>query len=424
MDMNTRHIGVFVLAFLSATAVQARLAVSPMVISCGSRPGESVKTAVHLQNVGQTAACHAILKVVDLGQSEDGQWMPVDPNMVDSGNRPDLLSKASCRNWVTLSRGETDVLEVGPGRTESVDVEVRVPRQARGFSCAAIVVHLNPSPEATGVVMEYEYIVPVLVGVEGRPSAQGVRLLDARLEPADGGQPESSLVCLVVENEGTTFSRLLGSARISLVQGSRRHVIVPKVDFGEVGIIPGSRLVLKAPLPQSLPRGLYRVAGAITIDQRSAKRIETDVEFTGNADMDGAGRRTPVSAHSSMIQAGSRPASLDLSIPSTEPVAAMVDDGKTLKVLQATTAPDPFHTYAGSKTAEVHTNLPAHLIVSAVAASPAGGDWTAKVTQAPRSDGTRITISVRGEHVQVERLAGTSANLQVARVTVQVAPWL
>jgi len=87
-------------------------------------------------------------------------------------------------------------------------------------------------------------------------------------------------------------------------------------------------------------------------------------------------------------------------------------------------SPDPSHTYTGSKTAEVHTNLPARLVVSAAAAGPAGGDWTARVTQTSRSDGTQIMISLTGENVRVDRLRQDARNVQVARVTLRIVPSL
>jgi len=98
-------------------------------------------------------------------------------------------------------------------------------------------------------------------------------------------------------------------------------------------------------------------------------------------------------------------------------------DQKPIKVVQKADSADPYHTYYGCKTTVVKANFNALLILSAVATSPAGGDWVA--TADPSIVGptvTSTTICVTGTKVNIDKLVGGTKAQKVAEVTVKVLP--
>jgi len=82
-----------------------------------------------------------------------------------------------------------------------------------------------------------------------------------------------------------------------------------------------------------------------------------------------------------------------------------------------TSAADPFHTLAGCISLSVQTNFPALISPSAVAASLAGGAWSATVTPScfPIGSAT-LRICVRGTGVMVEAFPPGASDVNVAEV--------
>jgi len=98
-------------------------------------------------------------------------------------------------------------------------------------------------------------------------------------------------------------------------------------------------------------------------------------------------------------------------------------DEKAIKVEQDTQSSDPAKTYVGCKKTDVKSNFAAQLLVSAAAASAAGGSWSATVTPNTVPAGTtNVEICVKGTSVDISKLTGGSKNVKVAEVTVKVLP--
>ena len=83
---------------------------------------------------------------------------------------------------------------------------------------------------------------------------------------------------------------------------------------------------------------------------------------------------------------------------------------------------DPWHCFAGYKSAEIFTNFSAHLSVSIVPSGPNVGQWGASVSPEDLSPGQSIIkIFVQGSNVDIQALAA-NAPQRVATVTLSVVP--
>lgn len=100
-----------------------------------------------------------------------------------------------------------------------------------------------------------------------------------------------------------------------------------------------------------------------------------------------------------------------------------IKDEKAIKVKQDTSSSDPIKTYVGCKKTDVVSNFAAQLMVSAAAASAAGGSWSATIDPSTIPAGTtNVEICVKGTGVDISKLTGGSKDVKVATVTVKVLP--
>ena len=100
-------------------------------------------------------------------------------------------------------------------------------------------------------------------------------------------------------------------------------------------------------------------------------------------------------------------------------------DQKAITVKQDTTSNDPYHTYVGCKKTDVKSNFNAQLLLSAAAASKAGGSWSATATPSivPAAEvPTSVEICVKGTGVNIDKLIGGAKGVKVAEVTIKVLP--
>ena len=156
---------------VSAGPAFGQIAAEPMKLEVQITPGKIVSSVINLRNFLPDAAVPIDLSVVDLSQSEDGQWLVVDPNGINDSNSPsfgfDLSRLSSCKEWVRLP---TNTLRLDPLQTVPLEVTLRVPRGLRGFYTAGIVASMTSQSNlpgiSVGVVMQL--IVPVIVEIEGR----------------------------------------------------------------------------------------------------------------------------------------------------------------------------------------------------------------------------------------------------------------
>lgn len=275
-----------VVLFAAVTPAFAQISVEPMKMEVQVTPGKIIPQVLNIRNFMPDRSYPLEFSIVELSQSEDGQWMVVDPNGVKDPNSPsfgfDLSRLSSCKSWIHIDKTSA-TLE--PLQLFPLEVVLRVPRGMRGFYTAAILVTMKGRSSAPGVGMtlNVEILVPVIVEIEGRASTPKVEATDVGMQfvPAGGAGPAATRVSMHIENDGSTFSRLVPIVRIWSMAGGYWRVIATK-EFGDHGIIPGARITLKQDLSKSLPSGKYRLAAELYVDGRRTKRVQKEVEFSGD----------------------------------------------------------------------------------------------------------------------------------------------
>jgi hypothetical protein len=165
---------------------------------------------------------------------------------------------------------------------EQVRLDIRVAAGVRGFYCAAIKASLLPRPDQIGVGLRYDFIIPVLIRIEGPPLRHRIQFNDCGLESQveNGGDDVGTFATLDIENIGQTYSNLDALAQIQgrLNNGNWR-TIIREIRFESVGIIPGSHLRLKKRLDRPLPSGQYNVKSVVYVDGKQGKQIENQINF-------------------------------------------------------------------------------------------------------------------------------------------------
>ncbi len=266
----------FMLAIVSAAPALGQFIVQPMQLEIAAAPGEWVRTEVELQNHDLEETVVVSLRVVDLSQIEDGSWRVVEPNASDI----DRAKLQSCKEWIKLN---SDSYSVKPMTIEPVRLSLRVQGGVRGIYSAAILVRLGEVTEETDVGLIIQFVIPVLVHVQGRAPLRKVEMTDLNLEfqEATANASATTLVSMNVSNIGGTYSRLRGLLSVWGYFGdhwrlfSEREIQVP-------GILPGSNLKLVGDIGRSLPSGRYRIAGAVLVDGRRGGSVQKEVDFAGD----------------------------------------------------------------------------------------------------------------------------------------------
>lgn len=251
-----------------------QLIVQPMKIELAPRAGERFRMEMKLQNTSISEAHTVDLRVLDLIQVEDGEWEVVQP-----GSGFDTSKLSSCKDWVSL---QYDSVRIRAMNMLNVGIGMDVPRSARGFYGAAIHAQLRARPDARGVAMVLNVLVPILVEIQGNPLRHEVELTDIGLQfEQKPDQPATTFVTLGVANSGGTYSRLKAVVRVSTVAGERQRRIT-EAEFIDRSIIPGVKLTLQSDIQRALPSGKYSLEGILYVDGRRAKPMEKEIDFVGD----------------------------------------------------------------------------------------------------------------------------------------------
>ena len=314
-------IGIIAGVFLLAGRVSGQFMMQPMKLELMPRAGDLVRMDLQIQNTSMTESHVIDFRVLDLTQEQDGSW-----EMVEPGSNFDTSKLSSCKDWIKLG---VDTVQLRPMTILPVRLEMRVPRNVRGFYGAAIHAAMTPTPRVVQgrvVNLAVHMLVPVLVQIEGWAPPHKVELTDVgmRFKEQVGEEPATSLVTLAVSNNGGTYSRLKGKVRVSTLSGDNWRRIT-EADFLDCSIIPGVKLTLESDIERSLPSGRYKLEGGLFVDGRRTKLIEKEIDFIGDkrlsrAAADAALDLKPLEVVVESVPGGVRTATLTVTNASNEAV--------------------------------------------------------------------------------------------------------
>jgi len=273
-------IGIVAAVLASAGPAFGQFIIQPMRMEIPAAPGQRVIQGLQLQNHAADDTVAVDLAVTDLTQEENGGWLSIEPD----ANNFDTSKLASCRQWISLSN---DTVSVKPVTIETVGVIFTVPPGIRGVYSAAITVSLKSAAElkqpGLGLGISLQFLVPVIVHIQGAPPLRKVEMTDLGLEFYEATEltPSRTLMSMTVANKGGTYSRLRG--RLTTLGHFKDHWrILTERDVTTVGILPGSELKLASDIGRSLPPGKYKVRGALMVDGQRAGSFEKDIDFAGD----------------------------------------------------------------------------------------------------------------------------------------------
>jgi hypothetical protein len=284
-----RIIGTVAIVLLAGSSAFGQFLVQPIRVQAAVQPGRKGPVELNLENLSRATTETVGLRILDVTQDVNGLWDEIerDEPGIDRANL------RSCMEWLRL---EKDSVQLGPGGRETVRVIVEVPPGMRGYYFAAIMARSAPRiQEVEGIATTtiLEYLVPVILEVQGRPVRHEVALKDVGLEyqQQTTTKPAATLVTIDVENGGGTYSRLRGLTRIWGQWGGHWRKIT-EAQFADLGIIPGAKLHLRQDVGRPLASGKYKVEGFLYVDGQRSGLIQKEFDFVGDPRMRNQGTGT------------------------------------------------------------------------------------------------------------------------------------
>ena len=227
--------------FVSGGSAFGQFVVQPMRMDLSLMPKQRFQTSLGLQSFDPNEVHEIDLTVVDLTQTEDGQWQIIEA----SDTTFDRSGLSSCKSWISLP---DEFVSVDPMNSAGVMVNIKVPIRTRGFYVAGIIPSIRPRPGLlTELGVSVRFLVPVFIDVQGRPMRHDVKLKKMELEPVNARKehPATTNVIMNIDNNGGTRSHLKGFANIKgFLDGHWREITT--AEFTAVSIIPGGQIKIKS----------------------------------------------------------------------------------------------------------------------------------------------------------------------------------
>ena len=275
--------------FVSGGSAFGQFVVQPMRMDLPLMPKQRFQTSLGIQSFDPNEVHKIDITVVDLAQTEDGQWQIVEPNDTTF----DRSGLSSCKSWISLA---SNYVSIDPMNAAGVKVEIQVPPRTRGFYAAGIIPSIRPRDDVpANMGVSIRFLIPVLIDVQGRPMRHEVKLKQMALEPVNAyaNRPASTNVIMSIDNKGGTRSHLKGFAQIKcFLDGHWREITT--AEFTAVSIIPGGKLKLKANIGRSLPPAKYKVGGWLYVDGRRDQRITDELNFAGDPSVSKVATDAPI----------------------------------------------------------------------------------------------------------------------------------
>lgn len=261
--------------------------VRPLSVEGEVPAGTTVEIPIEIVPTSAVEGRTLNVEVAQLGQASDGAFRAI-------AYQPGTELPRSAAPWIEAPAQ----IQLAPRDATILNLTMQVPSGARGNYAAAIVLSAPPPDDATGLRLTLRILIPIIIGTEGRPSRQDVRMADATLryrlaepdnpaeEPAESQPPVSTLVDTLIENNGGTFSRVSGNLWVDAMDESGAWRQVRRAEIAEMRILPETAIELPVDLGRLLPQGDYRLRGELYVDGRRTLPLQREVAFEGHPDVD------------------------------------------------------------------------------------------------------------------------------------------
>lgn len=256
--------------------------VKPVRLEIAPRLGRTVDMQVSVRNT--TNSAHTVLvSAGELAQSEEAGWVPLEAVK----DKVDATRLRSCLAWMSFSPA---TLEVPPLENRPVTVRVKVPFGVHGTFSACLNIRTKaPEPEPGKIAIVVQFVIPLIVNVQGPPARENIGLMDVGLQYTEGShelgaterKQASTEVYLQVNNEGETYARLGG--KVGLMYETRgRWRLLANIPVRECSSIPGFAIKIAGDVKRRLPSGRYKILASLLINGRMKGRLEKEVDFEGD----------------------------------------------------------------------------------------------------------------------------------------------
>lgn len=399
--MSTRMIVLWCFVLAAASLAGGQVQVYPMRFSLSARPGDTISTALTVQNSSHTSTLKVSVKAADLIQTEGGRLEVIEPNLSSQGP----VRQFSCLGWIRLDK---EYLDIPPQGSGTVGVEIAVPEDAKGFRYGGLVARHIPDEPLGAVLIDYTYIAPVFIQVGGRSTTREVRIGQTGLEQLEDG---TAGAYVTVTNVGSAFCQVTGNLRVARVVGNRQQVVMSRLSLGQVGILPGSRLVLRTGLGRPLDKGIYKVSGSVSVDHRFTDHFDEDVQFIPGANLN-------LPAFSEQIASLTMQPLEQPGNPMAQARIALAEDRRPMRLLLDQSQPDVQPVFIGQRVINLRTNFQVDITAQASAISEAGGVWMPGLGLV-FGEPDQVRLELRGRQLDVRRLTSSTG---IVRLVVTIGP--
>jgi len=274
-----RIIGVLVIILAAGGSAFGHFIVQPMKMVVPVTAGRRVPLEVSIENTANDKTDNVSLKIADIAQDANGIWQIIEPDSTFDKSR-----LRSCQSWLHLAG---DSVEVRPLARVPIRLYVDVPVGTRGYYCGALVASALMQTEKTDGVttaMVLEFVVPIIINVQGRPMPQKIQLTNADLQfrPQSMNSSAGTFAALTVKNDGGTYSLLKAYSRVWGKLGGHWRKVADVEYPGDISIIPGAEFTIRRDIGRPLPGGEYKVEGYLYVDGAPADDIRREFEFKGD----------------------------------------------------------------------------------------------------------------------------------------------
>lgn len=326
-----RIIGAVVIMLLAGSEAFGQFVIQPMKVVIPVPPGRRAPIELWLENTTNNTTQDVDFRLVDVAQDPNGVWQAIEPDavVVDgpngsklvsvgndlSPNNVDISKLRSCQSWLRLPQataGEAFTMKVLPTHRVPIQLFIDVPSGARGYYCAALMAQAligNQEIQGRTATVVLEFLVPIIVEVEGRPERQNIEVSDIGLKfrPQDDAGPAATLATLSVRNNGGTYSMIKGYVRVWGKLAGHWRKLVDKEFASDVSIIPGAEFTMKTDVGIPLGKGDYKVQGYLFVDGAQGSDITKELAFDGDPRVRGTRGTAALDMDKREVIIGTRP---------------------------------------------------------------------------------------------------------------------